>query len=149
MQQSGDDVDLDDKILESTQRQPEDAVANAAYENEEMDNVLDSVSPEKDLEDHHSPRSDEAEPESADEQQAALETIKEVTEDATIADQSDERKKTKKKTPKKKVKVSEQEEQSDEDVKPKSQKKPDQHEARSPSSLMGEEEPIAAPKKKK
>ena len=64
MEQSGDDIDLDDKILESTQRQPESAVANAAYdnENEDMDGVLDSVSPEKDLDDHHSPRSDEAEP---------------------------------------------------------------------------------------
>lgn len=65
MEQSGDDVDLDDKILESTQRQPESAVANAAYD--DVDNALDSVSPEKELDDHHSPRSDEAEPESNDE----------------------------------------------------------------------------------
>lgn len=95
MEQSGDDVDLDDKILESSQRQPESAVANAAYD--DVDNALDSVSPEKELDDHHSPRSDEAEPESNDEQQKALETIKEVTEECD----SDEKKKAKKNKPKK------------------------------------------------
>lgn len=57
MKQSEDDIDLDDKILESTQKLPEDAVANAAYDNENIDGVLDSEMVDE-LNDHHSAKSE-------------------------------------------------------------------------------------------
>ena len=97
MKQSEDDIDLDDKILDSTQRvdKPEEAVANAAYDNDNLDDILDDEEPKKrddsdDLEDHHSPRSDEAEADSLDDKKGALDTIKEVTEEG---DQSERKRK--------------------------------------------------------